>query len=53
MNIYYELHTLKGKIPKNTYKTILGQLNASDMKGAVTGIKRIKEKIGGTTYGNK
>lgn len=47
MNIYYELHSLKRKIPRNTYKTILGQFNAGDVKGAETGIKRIKEKLRG------
>ena len=47
MNIYYELRELKNKIPKNTYKTILGQLKAGDYKGAVKGIERLKinEKI--------
>ncbi len=53
MNIYYELHSLKGKIPKNTYKTILGQLNAGDIQGASTGIKRLKEKIRGGTNDGK
>lgn len=32
MNIYFELHSLKRKIPKNTYRTILGQLNAGDVR---------------------
>ena len=45
MNIYFELHSLKRKIPRNTYKTILGQLNAGYVKSAETGIKRIKEKL--------
>lgn len=51
MNIYFELNSLKGKIPRNTYKTILGQLNAGDVKGAATGIKRIKEKLRGDKNG--
>ena len=45
MNLYYELHSLKGKISKNTYKTILGQIKAGDSEGAVNGIERIKKKI--------
>lgn len=51
MNIYFELHSLKRKIPRNAYKTILGQLNAGDVKGAETGIKRIKEKLRGDKNG--
>lgn len=51
MNIYFELHSLKRKIPRNTYKTILGQLNAGDVIGAKTGIKRIKEKLRGDKNG--
>jgi hypothetical protein len=47
MNIYFELNSLKGKIPHNTYKTIFGQINKGDIKAAETGIKRLKEKIGG------
>lgn len=53
MNIYYELNSLKGKIPKNTYKTILGQLNSGDVKGAAVGIKRLKEKLGGEKNGGQ
>lgn len=53
MNIYYELNAIRRKIPYNTYKTILGQLNAGDVKGAETGIKRLKEKLGGKANGNK
>lgn len=47
MNLYYKVQSLKGKIPRNTYKTILGQIKAGDVKGAETGIKRIKEKLKG------
>lgn len=46
MNIYYELYKLKYKIPKNTYRTILGQLKAGDFKGASKGIERLKIKYG-------
>lgn len=53
MNIYYELNSIRRKIPYNTYKTILGQLNAGDVKEAETGIKRLKEKLGGKANGNK
>lgn len=42
MNIYAELLTLKNKIPRNTYKTILGQIKAGDIKGASIGIERLK-----------
>lgn len=52
-NIYTEFNFLKGKIPRNTYKTILGQLKAGDIKGASVGIKRLKEKLGGGKNGNK
>ena len=47
MNVYYELLELKNKIPKQTYKTILGQIKAGDLKGALKGIERLKadEKI--------
>ena len=51
MYIYLELNSLKGKIPRNTYKTIPGQLNAGDVKGASTGIKRIKESLRGDKNG--
>lgn len=53
MNIYYELYKLKYKIPKNTYRTILGQLKAGDFKGASKGIERIKKRLGGTENGNQ
>lgn len=51
MYIYLELNSLKGKIPRNTYKTILGQLNSGDVKGAAIGIKRIKERLRGNKNG--
>ncbi len=44
MNIYYELLSIKKEIPRNTYKTILGQIKTGDIQGATIGIKRIKEK---------
>lgn len=47
MNIYYELQTLKGKIPENTYKTILGQLKSGDSEGAARGIEKVKKKLQG------
>lgn len=47
MNLYYEILSLKGNISGNTYKTILGQIKAGDVKGAETGIKRIKKKLKG------
>ena len=45
MNIYYELRMLKNKIPKNTYKTILGQIKSGDVKGALKGINRLRSEI--------
>lgn len=51
MNLFYELNRLKGKIPYNTYRTILGQINAGDTRGAETGIKRLKEKLKGDKNG--
>lgn len=51
MNIYYELSSIRRKIPYNTYRTILGQINAGDTRGAETGIKRLKEKLKGDKNG--
>lgn len=47
MNIYYELLSIKKEIPRNTYKTILGQIKTGNLKGAETGIARIKAKMKG------
>ena len=43
MNIYYELESLKVRISRQTYKTILGQINAGDTEGALRGIERLKK----------
>lgn len=43
--VYRELQKLRDKIPKNTYKTILGQLRAGDSLGAALGIKRMQREI--------
>ena len=53
MNLYYELVTIKKQIPVNTYKTILGQIISGDVKGAQTGIRRMKEKLRRKAYDNK
>ncbi len=53
MNLYYELVTIKNQIPVNTYRTILGQIRSGDVKGAQTGIRRMKEKLGRKAYDNK
>ena len=43
--VFGELSKLKRKIPRNTYKTIVGQIKAKDYEGAITGIARIKAKM--------
>ena len=53
MNLYYELVTIKEQIPVNTYKTILGQIISGDVKGAQTGIRRMKEKLRRQAYDDK
>lgn len=53
VNLYYELVTIKNQIPVNTYRTILGQIRSGDVKGAQTGIRRMKEKLGRKAYDNK
>ena len=40
-----ELNTIKSRIPKQTYSTILGQIRAGDMGGATVGISRLKRKF--------
>ncbi len=40
-----ELDTIKAMIPWQTYKTIIGQINAGDTGGAKVGIDRLKRKI--------
>ena len=44
MNIYYKLRLLKDKIPKTTYKTILGQIKSGDINGAAKGIDKLRRK---------
>ena len=43
--IYRELQRIRDRIPRNTYKTILGQLRAGDMIGAAMGVKRLQRQI--------
>lgn len=43
--IYKELQAIRDRIPRNTYKTILGQLRAGDMIGAAMGVKRLQRQI--------
>ncbi|MDD3238532.1 MAG: hypothetical protein PHW47_00290 [Lachnospira sp.] len=40
-----ELNTIKGRIPQQTYKTIIGQVRAGDIGGATVGINRLKHKL--------
>ena len=40
-----ELNMIKRQIPWQTYKTIIGQINAGDTGGAKVGIDRLKRKI--------
>lgn len=44
MNLYYELNLIKDKLPKQTYKTILGQLRAGDYVGAEKGMQTALKK---------
>ncbi len=44
-NTMQELNKIKMQIPKQTYKTILGQMRAGDMEGAKVGITRLKKKL--------
>lgn len=43
--IYRELALIKYKIPRQTYKTIIGQIKAGDVGGATVGIERLKRRI--------
>ena len=43
--IYKELQKIRDRIPRNTYKTILGQLRAGDMIGAAMGVKRLQRQL--------
>lgn len=40
-----ELRSLRGKIPKNTYLSIKGQIMSGNVEGANIGIYRIKKKL--------
>ena len=39
-----ELNTIKGRIPQQTYKTIIGQIRAGDLGGAEVGVARLKRR---------
>lgn len=43
--IVKELNVIRNCIPRQTYKTILGQIRAGDIKGAAVGIERLKIKL--------
>ena len=43
--VFAELAKLKRKIPRNTYRTIIGQIKAKDYDGALSGIARIRQKM--------
>ena len=43
--VFTELAKLKRKIPRNTYRTIIGQIKAKDYDGALSGIARIRQKM--------
>ena len=43
--IYRELKAIEYKIPRQTYKTIIGQIKAGDVGGATIGIERLKRRI--------
>ena len=40
-----ELNAIKGRIPENTYRTIVGQINSGDLGGATVGINRLKKRL--------
>lgn len=40
-----ELKRLKKRIPRQTYRTIVGQIRSGDMEGAATGVERIKNRL--------
>ena len=43
--VYRELEMIKWQIPRQTYKTIIGQIKAGDIGGATVGIERLKRRI--------
>lgn len=40
-----ELKRMKKRIPRQTYRTIIGQIRSGDMEGAATGVERIKNRL--------
>lgn len=40
-----QLNMIKPNIPRQTYSTILGQMRAGDLGGAIVGIERLKRRI--------
>lgn len=40
-----ELNAIKARIPRQTYRTIIGQVRAGDLGGATVGIERLKRKL--------
>ena len=40
-----EVNTIKGRIPQQTYKTIIGQMKAGDLGGAEVGVARLKRRL--------
>ena len=40
-----ELNAIKNSIHENTYRTIIGQINAGDIGGATVGINRLKKRL--------
>lgn len=42
---FNELRSLRGKIPRNTYLSIKGQILSGNVEGANIGIYRIKRKL--------
>lgn len=50
-DVIKELNTIKGEIPQNTYRTIMGQIKAGDVKGARVGMERIKKRLAVIDHG--
>lgn len=44
-SILKELKLMKPYIPMQTYRTIIGQIRAGDLRGASIGIDRLKKKL--------
>ncbi len=44
-NVERSLREMKDLISNQTYKTVLGQIRAGDLKGATKGIERLRSSV--------